>query len=694
MESIAFYLLKSASWLAGFTLVYILFLRKERFFRLKRAYLVAGVVMSLLLPLITVHYRVELPAPVVQEPQVATMVQTPGPAVAMVQHEQKSPLTLFLWIYTCGMALFLFRTLHHFFSLYHALKTGYVSRTGDAVMVRTEKYTSAFSFFNYVFINPSVSEREAREILNHEMVHLRQKHWFDLLLVEMMSLIQWMNPFVWIYSALVRQNHENLADEEALQSTSDPAGYRVALLNQVFSARLISLSNSFNFSFNTNRFEMMKKKNYSPYRKIKLLLVLPLTAGMLFAFASPRYVYAENTRTPELTISQPASLIQNTVKGVVYREDGTPFPGVNVNVSGTSLSVNTDASGRFEFISIPENVILVFTYKGYKYLPLNPVIDKDMIVRMEPDPDYVDPATVKPETADKPKPKQLVVVDGVVTDQTLTEVMEKMGNDLAVAKALTFKEATEKYGEKGAAGVMEIYSRAKARELGIAVPLRRSSQADFPTFGGSFHTVFTDWVISRTKYPPEATAAGIEGWAHVSFTVEPDGTISNVKPKGSANPLLANALAEVIKTSPRWEPPKNPEMNEPFTSEITAKFSLPDKVGGGEVFVVVENMPAYPGGDAALFRFISENIKYPPEAKEKGIQGKVILRFMIASDGSVEDITVVRGVDPLLDAEAVRVMSILPDWTPGTQGGRPVNVWYSVPISFSLSSGEKTQEGL
>jgi len=259
MESIAFYLLRSAAWLAGFTVVYILFLRKERFFRLKRAYLVAGVVMSLLLPLVTIHYRVELPAPVVQESPAGTMAQTIRPQAAAEQHEQKSPLTLFLLVYTGGMVLFMFRTLLHLFSLYRAVGTGSVIRTGDTIMVKTEKYTSAFSFFNYVFINPSVSEQEAREILNHEMVHLKQKHWFDLLLVEMMSLIQWMNPFAWIYSALVRQNHENLADEEALQSTSDPAVYRAALLNQVFNARLISLSNSFSFSFYTNRFEMMKR---------------------------------------------------------------------------------------------------------------------------------------------------------------------------------------------------------------------------------------------------------------------------------------------------------------------------------------------------------------------------------------------------------------------------------------------------
>lgn len=692
MESIVFYLLKSAAWLAGFTLVYLLFLRNERFFRLKRVYLVAGVVMSLLLPLITIHYRVELPAPVVQEAQAATMAQTIQPQAAAEQHEQKSPLALFLMIYAGGIVLFLCRALLHFFSLYRALSTGSVSRTGDAVMVKTEKYTSAFSFFNYVFINPSVSEREAREILNHEMVHLKQKHWFDLLLVEMMSLIQWMNPFVWIYSALVRQNHENLADEEALQSTTDPAGYRAALLNQVFNARLISLSNSFNFSFNTNRFEMMKKIVYSPYRKLKILLVLPVFAIMFYAFSAPDYIYVESSGPSEITLPQPVALPQQLIKGVVYREDGTPFPGVNVNVSGTSLSVITDASGRFELKGIPDNVILVFTIKGYKYLPLNPVTDKEMTVRMEPDPNYVDPATLKPDTSVKQKPKQLVVVDDVITDQTLSEVMEKMGNDLGIAKSLTFNEATGKYGEKGAAGVMEIYSREKARELGMTIPLRRKSHDDFPTFRGNFHVAFTDWVISRTKYPPEASAAGIEGWAHVSFTVEPDGTISNVKLKATTNPLLGNALAEVIKTAPLWEPPKNPGMNEPFTSEITAKFSLPDRVGGGEIFVVVENMPVYPGGDAALFKFIYENIQYPPEAKEQGIQGKVILRFVITSDGAVEDVTVVRGIHPLLDAEAVRVMSILPDWTPGTQGGKPVNIWYSVPISFSLSSGEKTQK--
>lgn len=103
-----------------------------------------------------------------------------------------------------------------------------------------------------------------------------------------------------------------------------------------------------------------------------------------------------------------------------------------------------------------------------------------------------------------------------------------------------------------------------------------------------------------------------------------------------------------------------------------------------EVFVVVEEMPSFPGGDAELFKFIYDNIKYPEIAKENNIQGKVILRFCVTYKGTVDQVSVVRGVDPALDEEAIRVIKMLPLWKPGKQGGKPVNVWYSVPISFQL----------
>ncbi|MDM8002541.1 MAG: TonB family protein [Bacteroidota bacterium] len=687
MEQAALYLLKSAAWLAGFTLLYLLFLRNERFFILKRVYLVAGVILSLLLPLVTLHYRVELQAPLIQETAVAASVLPSSSSAPSGIAGENDPLHWFMIFYAAGILFLVGRTLMYIISVYRAVRSGPVDREGDAMLVRTEKYTSPFSFFNYVFINPSLSGREVREILNHEMVHLRQKHWFDLLLVEVMSLVQWMNPFAWICSALVRQNHEHLADEEALQRTSDPAGYRAALLNQVFSTRLISLSNSFNFSFNTNRFEMMKKKNYSPYRKLKLLLVLPVAAAILYAFASPKYVYPDPATPFELTIMQAEAVTQVTVTGVVYREDGAPFPGVSVNVSGTTLMTITDTDGRFEFRSIPENVILLFTHKGYKYLPIKPQYDKEMTVKMIPDPDYVDPATIKPDTARK---LPVVVVDGVITDETEGAVMQRMRDDLGAFKSLKPEEAVKKYGDRAASGAVEYWSVKKAKELGMKVPLRRKSENDFPTFEGNSYLAFNEWVVSRTAYPEEAVRQGVSGWARLSYTVDTGGNVINIKPTAGTNPILGNAIAEVIRTSPLWTPPKNPEMNEPFTAEVVARFTLPDKVRIAETFVVVEEMPKFPGGDQALFKHLYENLKYPPEAKTEGIQGKVILRFVVTAEGKVADVTVVRGVHPLLDEEALRVMSTVPDWIPGKQGGRPVDVYYSLPISFALKESTDT----
>jgi protein TonB len=103
-----------------------------------------------------------------------------------------------------------------------------------------------------------------------------------------------------------------------------------------------------------------------------------------------------------------------------------------------------------------------------------------------------------------------------------------------------------------------------------------------------------------------------------------------------------------------------------------------------EVFVVVEEMPSFPGGETELFKFIYDNIKYPEIAKENNIQGKVILRFCVTYKGTVDQVQVIRGVDPALNDEAVRVINMLPLWKPGKQGGKPVNVWYSVPINFQL----------
>ena len=103
-----------------------------------------------------------------------------------------------------------------------------------------------------------------------------------------------------------------------------------------------------------------------------------------------------------------------------------------------------------------------------------------------------------------------------------------------------------------------------------------------------------------------------------------------------------------------------------------------------EIFRSVEQMPQFPGGDAALMKFLQSHINYPPMAAENNVQGKVILQFVVEKDGKVGEVKVARSVDKDLDREAIRVVKTLPRFTPGRQNGQPVRVWYTLPVTFKL----------
>ena len=112
-----------------------------------------------------------------------------------------------------------------------------------------------------------------------------------------------------------------------------------------------------------------------------------------------------------------------------------------------------------------------------------------------------------------------------------------------------------------------------------------------------------------------------------------------------------------------------------------------DEPNPNKVFDVVEQMPQYPGGMPALFQYISKNIKYPAEAEKAGVQGRVIVTFVVEKDGNVSNAKVVKSINPTLDAEALRVVNGMPNWNPGMQNGEPVRVKYTVPVTFRLQGG-------
>ena len=107
-----------------------------------------------------------------------------------------------------------------------------------------------------------------------------------------------------------------------------------------------------------------------------------------------------------------------------------------------------------------------------------------------------------------------------------------------------------------------------------------------------------------------------------------------------------------------------------------------------KAFDVVEQMPQFPGGPAALMQFLSQNVKYPVEAHKAGVQGRVIATFVVEKDGSITEACIARSIHPSLDAEALRVIGSMPNWMPGMQNGEPVRVKYTVPITFKLQGND------
>jgi len=153
----------------------------------------------------------------------------------------------------------------------------------------------------------------------------------------------------------------------------------------------------------------------------------------------------------------------------------------------------------------------------------------------------------------------------------------------------------------------------------------------------------------------------------------PPVVVDSVKPEEAQQLMTADEAQVEIQ---------NEDVNIEIVEEV--KEEVQEEEPEPEPFVVVEEMPMFPGGDAALLTYIAEHTNYPEVAKENNIQGRVIVRFCVTSKGTINQVSVLKGVDPELDKEAIRVVESLPGFKPGKQGGKPVPVWYMVPITFTL----------
>jgi len=219
-----------------------------------------------------------------------------------------------------------------------------------------------------------------------------------------------------------------------------------------------------------------------------------------------------------------------------------------------------------------------------------------------------------------------------------------------------------------------------------------------PVFPGGF-TALSKFIADNTHYPAEAKEKGIHGRVVVGFVVEKDGTLTHFEIVRSVNPLLDEEALRVCKMMPKWKPGKKNGEAVSVKYDIPVNFKLPEnnpsktttpvtQTSPQEVYcttlILVDEMPVFPGGVAALLKFITDNTHYPAEAKEKGIHGRVVVGFVVKKNGSLSHIKIARSVDPLLDKEALKVVKSMPKWKPGKQKGKAVSVKYNIPVNFKL----------
>jgi len=351
MNSSINFLVESGVSLALLSLIYILFLRRETFFRLNRVFLLISVAFSILLPFL--HFRVFEPQAVMLPEVTVTQYRNLMEVVTIYSQDVSGALVqtisssrIIVFIYFLGLLLFTVRFLVHLGQIALLISRNTVQKSGKVKLVLIEKEFSPFSFLNYLFINPvKRGEPAYHRIVTHEMEHIRQGHSFDVLVLEVLTILQWFNPFMWILKKVIRENHEFLADRAVLKTGMSVLQYKQLLLNQAIGFQPV-MANNFNTSLIKKRIKMISKIKSSKLANFKYIIGALSVVLLVVIFACEQ---KENVLAEQVTNEQKIIL---------------DIDGQQLVVTGTDAENQVEkllSSGNFDVNKKEENGITYLT---------------------------------------------------------------------------------------------------------------------------------------------------------------------------------------------------------------------------------------------------------------------------------------------------------------------------------------------
>jgi len=286
MNALLIYMVKSAVYLAGFYLVYRLFLGSDTMYRRNRTFILLSVISALILPLITVETTKPVNIPVFGK--VLSEIFVTAGNMDHSDSPWSASLLGYRWlsaVYFAGLAFFVLKLAIDFFELAVLIRRR--DKNGSHIIRFSGFNTAGFSAFGYVFISTRLTQEEAGEIIRHEQNHLNHHHSSDIVFIELIKAVQWFNPFIHLFSRSLRAVHEYQADEECISLGTPVNNYQRILLNQIFKSRIFTVSNSFsNPSLVKKRMIMMTRSRSKSLANLKLIVVLPVIAMLMLAFST------------------------------------------------------------------------------------------------------------------------------------------------------------------------------------------------------------------------------------------------------------------------------------------------------------------------------------------------------------------------------------------------------------------------
>jgi hypothetical protein len=471
--------------------------------------LLTTLLSAVLLPLFPLQYAV-----FIEQQNSSTVFQTINDTFKNIPvvSEPETLRNSFSWqqvvlvVYITGAAIFMFRLLTQTFVLLGLMVKYRIKSFNGIRIVENEKYGLPFSFFNIVFINPKFhTQDELPEILAHEKVHIRENHWFDLLFIELLTVVFWFNPFIWFFERSIKQNHEYLADRGVLAQGHTLGKYKAILVNQLMGMQIIGITNNLNFALNTNRLKMMTKKKTSRMAGVKFVWALPIVALLLFAFAEPQYRFAEaeimdNNNLIEVKKGEK----ELTIHGKVLRQDSKePIPGASVIIKGSTIGTVVDKDGTFTLVDP------------------NPKVNADGTLETN-------------------------VVISFVGLKTVVNTIASSGSAIQNAKYTFLMEDEVIYASA-------CFGEVPPPPPPPAIVLEDTEEPvflvveDMPAFPGGPYALM-QFIQKKTE------GYNLTGKAKIGFTVNAMGKVTDVKIVENDNNELGKAAAEIITQLPSWKP--------------------------------------------------------------------------------------------------------------------------------------------